>query len=125
MARHECKRRTVYRCASKIMVSMKKNPNTTLAGSSLPRRDTALPEVDSTGEVIGSPDRGQQGWIEGEHSNRVTGPVPSTVLVTPEQLRKLSESADCSVGWLVRRAINIWLESADAKGLKGPNKDGR
>lgn len=102
------------------MVSMKKNPNTALEGSSLPRRDTALPEVDSTGEVIGSPDRGRQGWIEGEHSNRVTEPVPSTVLVTPEQLRKPSELVDCSVGWLVRRAVKLWLESADAKGLRGP-----
>ena len=38
-----------------------------------------------------------------------------------DQLRKLSESAGCSVGWLVRRAVKFWLESADAKGLK----DGR
>ncbi len=36
---------------------MRKNPTTTLAGSSLPRRDTALPGVDSNGQVIGSPDR--------------------------------------------------------------------
>jgi hypothetical protein len=65
---------------------------TSLAGSGLPRSSTTLPEVDSTGEVIGSPDREQQGWIEDEHGNRVTGPAPSTVPVTPEQLRKLSES---------------------------------
>lgn len=38
--------------------------------------------------------------------------------ITPEQLRKLSESADCSVGWLVRRAVKFWLESTDAKNLK-------
>jgi hypothetical protein len=94
---------------------MKQNPNTTLAGSSLPLRDTALPEVDLAGEVIGSPDREQQGWIEDEYGNRVTGPVPFTLPVTPEQLRKLSESADCSIGWLIRRAVKFWLESADAK----------
>lgn len=82
-------------------------------------------DVDSAGEVIGSPDRGQQGWTEDEHGNRVTEPVPSTVLVTPEQLRKPSELADCSVGWLVRRAVRFWLESADAKSLKGPDKDRR
>jgi hypothetical protein len=84
-----------------------RNPNTTLAGSSLPRRDTALPEVDSAGEVIGSRDREQQGWIDDEHGDRVTGPVPSTVPVTPEQLRKLSELADCSVGWLITRAFRF------------------
>ena len=38
-----------------------------------------------------------------------------------DQLRKLSESAGCSVGWLVRRAVRIWLQSKDAKSLK----DGR
>jgi hypothetical protein len=45
--------------------------------------------------------------------------------ITPEQLRKLSKSADCSVGWLIRRAARFCLESADAKSLMGPNKDGR
>ncbi len=38
-----------------------------------------------------------------------------------DRLGKLAESVDCSVGWLVRRAVKFWLESADAKGLK----DGR
>jgi hypothetical protein len=42
-----------------------------------------------------------------------------------DQLRKLSESVDCSVGWLIRRAVKFWLGSADANGLMGPNKDGR
>lgn len=65
----------------------KKNPNTTLAGSGLPRTTDTAP--------------------------------PSKVPVMPEQLRKLSKSAGCSVGWLVRRAVRFWLESADAKSLKG------
>jgi hypothetical protein len=35
-----------------------------------------------------------------------------------DRLGKLAESVGGSVGFLVRRAIKIWLESADAKSLK-------
>lgn len=38
-----------------------------------------------------------------------------------DRLGKLADSVGCSVGFLIRRAVKIWLASADAKNLK----DGR
>src|SRR5690242_6483507 len=107
------------------MVTNMRKTSTTLAGSSLPRTDTALPappERDMAGEIVGSADR-EQGWIEDEQGNRVDEiPVGQLLPVTHEfkkQLTAYFRSCIEVCKWPVHAATTAFLSLRSALGITG------
>jgi hypothetical protein len=88
---------------------MKKNPNTTLAGSGLPRTDTALPERDANGQIIDYQERIDELPL-------VTAPPTSPEFT--KQLKAFFKQAVKTCGLSARSASEQYRNIVSALGLK-------
>jgi hypothetical protein len=103
---------------------MRRNPSTALAGSSLPRTNTALPappERDVAGEIVGSPER-EGGKLVDEQGNRVDAMPTSAAPVTTEfkkQLTAYFQACIKALGWPPHSATTAFSNLWRALGIKG------